>query len=89
MILSKVRADRFTGPCQEVTSDKKMTCNSYQRCKGKNRDYSSYFSVIFETTIKFLIVFVRLILEKVWVDEFIGPRQKRDVRYEFHFKPLL
>ena len=39
--------------------------------------------MIFETTTKFLIVFVRLILGKVWVDGFPGPQREIDVRYEF------
>ena len=40
---------------------------------GGNRDYCNYFSVIFETTGKFLIVFVRLILGKKGVDRITGP----------------
>ena len=51
--------------------------------KGGKRDYSSNFSVIFEITCKFLIVFVRLILEKVETDGFTGPRQEMDIRCEF------
>ena len=43
----------------------------------------------FETTDKFLIVFVRLILGKRWVDVFTGPRRESDIRYEFELKPLL
>ena len=73
----------------KVTSDKKKSCNSYQRYKGENRDLCSYFSVIFEITVKFLIVLVRLILEKVGIDGFTGPRQKTGVRYEFGFKVFL
>ena len=38
------------------------------------------FSVRFETTDKFLIVYVRLILGKVGVDVFTGPRRGSDVR---------
>ena len=47
-----------------MTSDKKMICNSYQRHKGENRNYYRHFSVIFESSSKFLIVFVRLIIER-------------------------
>ena len=47
---------------------------------GVNRDYYSYFLVTFETTGKFVIVLVRLILGKLGVDAFTGPRQENDVR---------
>ena len=43
----------------------------------------------FETTGKFLIVFVRLILPKVGVDVFTGPRRERDIKYEFELKVVL
>ena len=45
------------------------------RCKGGNRDYYNHSSVIFETTSKFVIVFVRLTLGKVWVDGFTVPQR--------------
>ena len=48
-------------------SDKKMISISHQGYKGGNRDYCNHFSVTFERTGKFLIVFVRLILGKVRV----------------------
>ena len=64
----------------KVISDKKIICISHQCYNGGNRDYCSHFFVRFETTGKFLIVSVRLILPKVFVDGFIGPRQKSDVR---------
>ena len=70
----------------KVTSDKKMISIPYEGYKGGNRDYCSHFSVTFETTGKFLIVFVRLILRKVGVDVFTG---ESEVRYKFHFKPIL
>ena len=40
---------------------------------GDNRDYYSHILVTFETTGKFVIVFVRLILGKKGVDAFTGP----------------
>ena len=43
----------------------------------------------FETTGKFLIVFVRLILGKVGVDVFTGPRRESDIRYECGLKVVL
>ena len=49
---------------------------------GGNRDYCSHISVTVETTGKFVIVFVRLILGKVGVDGFTGPRRESDIRYE-------
>ena len=70
-------------------SDKKMITISHQGCKGGNRNYCSHFSVTFETTSKFLIVFVRLILGKVGVDVFTDPRRESDVRYEFDLKVVL
>ena len=57
--------------------------------KGGNRVYWSHFSMTFETTGKFLIVFVRLILPKVGVDVFTGPRRERDIKYEFELKVVL
>ena len=53
---------------------------------GGDRDYYRHILVTFETTGKFVIVFVRLILRKVGVDVFTG---ESDVRYKFHFKPIL
>ena len=43
----------------------------------------------FEIAGKFLIVFVRLILGKVGIDVFTGPRRESDVRYEFDLKVVL
>ena len=43
----------------------------------------------FETTGKFLIVFVRLILGKKGVDRFTGPRLESDIGYEFDLKVVL
>ena len=48
----------------KVTSDKKIIFISHQRNKCVNEDYCSHCSVTFETS-NFLIVFVRMILEKV------------------------
>ena len=45
-----------------------------------NRDYYSHILVTFETTGKFLIACVRLILGKVGVDVFTGPRRESDIR---------
>ena len=70
----------------KVTSYKKMIFISHQRHNGGNRDYCSYFSVIFKTTGKLVIVFVRLILGKAGVNGFTGPRQEIDIRYEFDLK---
>ena len=67
----------------KVTSDKKTIFISHQRYKGGKRDYCSHFSMTFEITGKFLIAFVRLILGKVGVDIFTGPRRESDVEYEF------
>ena len=47
---------------------------------GGNRDYCSHILVTFEKTGEFVIVFVRLILVKMGVDVFTGPRRKDDVR---------
>ena len=56
---------------------------------GGNRDYYSHISVTFKTRGKFVIVFVRLILGKVGVDGFTGPRRERDVGHKFDFKSIL
>ena len=63
-----------------------LTFISRQRHKGGNRDYRSYFSVIFERTSEFLIVFVRLILAKIGVDQLTGPRREIDIKYKFDLK---
>ena len=47
---------------------------------GSNRDYYSHILVTFETTGKLKIVFVRLILGKLGVDLFTGPRRESDIR---------
>ena len=62
---------------------------SHQRCKGGHRDFCRHFSAIFETTGKFLIVFVRLILGKAGVEGVAGPRREIDIRYEFDFNVIL
>ena len=66
-----------------------MISFSHQGYKGANRDYCSHFSVTFETTGKFLIVFVRLILGTVGVDGFTEPRRESVIRYEFDLKVVL
>ena len=58
------------GNNRKVTPDKKMF----------------FFFLIFETTSKFPIVFVRLILEKVDIDRVTRSRREIDVRYEFDLK---
>ena len=64
---------------EKVTSDKKIISISHQGYKGGNTDYYSHILVTFETTGKFLTAFVRLILGKVGVDVFTGPRRESDV----------
>ena len=73
----------------KVTSDKKIVFISYQIYKCENGDYCSHFSMIFETTSKLLIVFVRLILRKVGVDGVTGPWWEISIRYEFDLKVTL
>ena len=73
----------------KVTSDKKFIFISHQRHKGGNRDYCRHFSVIFEITGKFFIVFLRLILGIKGVDGVTGPRWETDIRYEFDLKVIL
>ena len=75
LILPKLALMYLRGHDGEVTSDQKIICNSYQRYEGRNREYCSLFSVIFEATIKFLIVFERLTLGKVGIDGVTGPRR--------------
>ena len=45
--------------------------------------------MIFQTTRKYSIACVRLILGKVWDDGFTGPQRETDARYEFGFKLIL
>ena len=74
-----MRLTYLPGQDGKVTSDKKIIYISHQGYKGGKGDYCSHSSATFETTGKFLIVFVRFILEKVGVDGFTGPRRESDV----------
>ena len=56
---------------------------------SRNRDYLSHFSLIFETTRKLPIVFLRLVFGKVGVDGVNGPQREMDVRYESDLKMVL
>ena len=56
---------------------------------GGDRDYYRHISVTFETTGKFVIVFVKLILGKVGVNGFTGAQQESDIRYECDLKEVL
>ena len=80
LILGKVGLKDLPGHDGKVTSDKKMISISHQGYRSRNRGYCSHFSVTFETTAKFLIIFVRLILGKVGVKGFTGPRRESDIR---------
>ena len=52
--------------------------------KGLKDSYSR-FQLNFQEIIKFVIVSVRLILQKVGVDGLTGPQQEKDARCKFHF----
>ena len=67
----------LSGHDGKVTSGKKIIVIPYEAYECGNRDHCRHSSVTFETKAKFLIVFVRLILEKVGVDGFTGPKRKR------------
>ena len=56
----------------KVMLDKKMIFIIHQRYKGGNRDYSSHFSVTFETISKLLIAFIKLIWEKSKLTDLLG-----------------
>ena len=77
------------GHDRKVTADEKMIFMSDQRNKGGNRDYFNHFPVIFETTSKFLIAFLRLVFRKLGVDGVPGPRWEIDLRYESDLKVIL
>ena len=90
-ILPKVGVNVFPGHDGRVTPDKKIFAN---HVKGLEVEIET-FSVIraffnnFEITSKFPVVFVKLMIDKVGVDGFIGPRQETDIRYEFSLKVTL
>ena len=71
----------------KVTSDKKIIFISHQRNKCVNEDYCSHCSVTFETS-NFLIVFVRMILEKV-VWQSYQTIQEIDIRYQSDLEVIL
>ena len=79
----------LSGHDRKVTSDKKIIFIPCEVYNSGNRDYCSHFSVALETTGKFLIVFVRLILGKVGFDGFTEPRRESDIRYEFDLRVVL
>ena len=79
----------LSGHDRKVTSDKKIIFIPCEVYNSGNRDYCSHFSVALETTGKFLIVFVRLILGKVGLGRFAGPRRESGIRYEFDLKVVL
>ena len=56
---------------------------------SRNRANLSHFSLIFETTRKLPIVFLRLVFGKVGVDGVNGRRREMDVRYESDLKMVL
>ena len=64
----------------KVTSDKKTISFSLEGLMSGDRDYYSHVLVTVETTGKFVIVFVKLVLGKVGVDVFTMPRRESDVR---------
>ena len=76
----KLGLTNLPGHDGKVTSDKKIIFISLQRYKVGNRDFWSYFLVTFEATSKFLIVFVRLILERKWVDVVIRLQREIEIR---------
>ena len=84
-----MRLTALVGHDGKVTSDKKLISISHQRYMGGNRDYCSHFSVTLETTGRFLIAFVRLILRKVGVDGVMGPQREIDIIYESELKVIL
>ena len=63
-ICQKLGVTDLPGQDRKMTSDKTMIPISHQRYKGGNRDYCSHFSVTFETTGKFLIVFCKINIGK-------------------------
>ena len=72
----KLGLTNLPGRNGRVTSDKGMVLDSHQGHKDENRDYCSYFSVIFKTTKKILIVFVSWYWEKRGLTELPGHNGK-------------
>ena len=83
LILSKAEADGFTRPWQEIDNKYEFDFEIVWKTLRCTWRILQLFSVVFQTTTKFVIVFVRLILGKVEVDGFNGSRQKTDFRSEF------
>ena len=50
---------------------------------NENRDYCSYFSVVFETTSEFAIVFFKIDIDESGVDRFTESLRKTEGKYEF------
>ena len=77
------------GHDRKLTSDEKLIFTSHQKYIDGNRDYCSHFLLIFETTGKFLIVFMKLIQEKIGVDVVTDLRREIDIRHEFDLMVVL
>ena len=73
--------DGFTGPWRESDIRKKIWFVTHIKAiTVKIEIIVNHFSLIFETTSKFLIAFVRLILGRKGVDRCTRPQQKIYVR---------
>ena len=77
----------FPGHDGKVTSDQKMIY--IKGIKLEIETIAAIISVAFKTTSNCLTVFVKLVLGKVEVDRFTGPRREIDIRYEFGLKIIL
>ena len=75
--------ESYIGFYQKVKINVLGNCRRY---KSGNKDHCCHFSLIFKTTSKFSIVFVRLMLGKKGIDGFTGSRRETDIRYEFDLK---
>ena len=87
--LEKWRLTNLPDQDWKLTSDGNLILSSYERSQSANRDYCSHFWLISQAKSKFAIACVRLMLGKVRLDWFTGPRRKTDVRYRFGFKVIL
>ena len=84
-MLPKIRVYRFNGARQEIDVRYEFDFELLWNTLTKKRE----IIVTFETTYTFPTVFLRLILGKVGVDRFTGPRWESDIRYEFNLKVVL
>ena len=78
LILGKNGVDGVTGPRREIDIRYKFDLKAILKIVGCKQRFLNRFRLNFQARIKFVIVYVRLILPKVGVDVFTRTRRESD-----------